>query len=230
MSTQAVSQAAPAALTIAERIKELLGQGLPTNVVASAVGCEASYVSQLMEQEDFRNAVLISRAGKAEGAVKRDNKWDEIEAAALERAGSLVNLVSRPGDLIRIAAMANAAKRRATEFANGSETASVVVNLTLPQAAVIHFQMNSQAQVVEVDGRSMAPLPSKNLHQRLQERTADRITAGVVDVKIPELGAPIAVSLEKQTERKRVVSILEQIGFADEAVPVPNIMNLQHES
>lgn len=219
-----MSDAAPIALTIAERIKELLGQGLPTNVVASAVGCEPSYVSQLMEQEDFKNAVLVARAGKAEGAVKRDNKWDEIESAALERAGSLVSLVSRPSDLIRIAAMANAAKRRSTEFANGSESASVTVNLTLPASAVVHFQMNAQAQVVEVDGQSMAPLPSKQLHEKLRERAAERNSAGVVDVKLPELSAPIP-TLQQQTERKRVVSILEQIGFADEAVPVPNVLN-----
>src|SRR4051812_31102533 len=110
--------------TIAERIKQLLGQGLPTGIVASAVGCDPSYISQLLEDSTFHNDVLLLRAGKAEKAVARDNKWDDIEQRAIERASTLIDYVSRPNDLVRIAALANAAKRRSTEFANGSESAA----------------------------------------------------------------------------------------------------------
>lgn len=204
-------------MDLADRIKSMLGQGLPSTVVASAVGCDPSYISQLMETEEFKNEVLIARAGKAEDSVKRDSKWDSVEDMALDKAISMLPLVHKPGDLIRIAQMANAAKRRATEFANGSEGAAPTVNLTLPPGASIIFQMNQQAQVVEIDGRSTAPLPTQHLTKLVAQRQLERdTTGGIVEVAIPR-----AV----QNERKKVESILEAIGFSEEAVEVPNVMS-----
>ncbi len=202
-------------MELADRIKELLGQGLQQSIVASAVGCDPSYISQLMEREEFKNDVLVARAGKAEGGVKRDNSWDEVEDKALARALETIHLIHRPTDLIRIAAMANTAKRRATESSNGSESASATVNLVLPKGANVIFQMNSQAQVVEVDGRSTAALPTQHLTKMMAERREEKAQQGVVEVAIPR-----AIT----NERKKVQTILEQIGFSEEPVPVPALM------
>ncbi len=202
-------------MDLADRIKSMLGKGLPSTVVASAVGCDPSYVSQLMEREDFKSEVLVARAERAEDSVKRDSKWDQIEDAALDKALETIKFVSKPSDLVRVAQMANAAKRRATEFANGSEGAAPTVNLTLPAGASIIFQMNQQSQVVEIDGRSTAPLPTQHLTKLVAERQKDRDTSGVVEVAIPR-----AI----ENEKKKVQTILEQIGFSDEPVPVPSVM------
>jgi hypothetical protein len=202
--------------TLAERIKQLLGQGLTSTVVASAVGCEPSYISQLLEDPTFHQDVLLLRAQRAEGGVQRDTKWDEIESKALERAANLVDYVSRPNDLIRIAAMANAAKRRASELSGGSESAAQTVNIILPQSAALHLQMNSQSQVVEIDGRSMTALPTKNLVAQLANRKQQREELGTVTIEAPRL--PDA------RERKKVESILDQIGYSDEPVPVARVI------
>jgi len=202
-------------MDLKHRICEMLGQGLPTGVVASALGCDPSYISQLMEDQEFKDKVLIARATKAEGNVARDTKWDEIEDAALNKAKDLIPLVSRPGDLIRIAAMANSAKRRSTELANGSETAAPTVVLNLPQAAVVHFQMNSSAQVIAIDGRSMQAMPTNKLAELVKDK---REEGEVTDVEIPT-----AV----RVERKKVMSTLEAIGFSDSPPPVVNVLQQQ---
>lgn len=207
--------------TLAERIKKLLGQNLPTSVVASAVGCDPSYVSQLLEDEEFKNEVLLARAKRAEGAIARDQLWDSVENMALDKAVQMIPLVSRPNDLVRLAAMANAAKRRSAEYSGAQETGSAVVNIVLPSIAAVHFQMNAQAQVVEVDGRSTAPLATKNLATMMKERKEIRDAQGIVEVAIPKLEAPSTV---ERTEKKKVQSILESIGYADETVPVTKII------
>jgi hypothetical protein len=214
----------PVADTLAERIKKLLGQGLTGSVVAAAVGCDPSYISQLLDDEDFKRDVSILRASNAEGAVKRDRSWDQVEDMALDKAIQMLPLVSRPSDLVRLAAMANAAKRRATEFAGGSENAAPVVNLVLPHAASIHFQMNANSQVVEVDGRSMAALPTKHLADKLKERRDGREAAGVIDVMPALPNVQLQPAQVVSTERKKVASILENIGYADEPVPVPKVL------
>lgn len=199
-----------------ERIKELLGKGLSGSVVSSAVGCDPSYISQLLEQEDFREAVQVLRAKGAQGALERDGNWDDLEARTLEKLSKTIDMVYRPADLIKIAQIANSAKRTAKELSNDGGSAGAPVTLILPNVATLHFQMNAQAQVVEVEGRSLAALPTKQLQERLAERRIGREAAGVVDVPIP--------STAVLTERRKVVSVLEQIGFSDEAVPVPRVM------
>lgn len=210
-----VDDARMTAETISERIKQLLGSGLSTSVVASSVGCEPSYVSQLLENDDFHNEVLALRAGKAEALVARDGNWDTIEDLALKRAADVLPFVTRPQELIRIAAMANSAKRRATDFSAGSESASSTVTLVFPESAAIHFQMNMNAQVVDVDGRSLQALPTKKLVEQLAQRRVAREEAGTVDVVVPRA---------LPAERKKVESILEAIGYSDEAVPVQKVM------
>lgn len=214
---------APATGTLAERIKQLLGQNIPGSMVASAVGCDPSYVSQLMEDENFKREVLTLRAERAEGAVKRDNSWDNVEQMALDKATQMLPLVSRPSDLIRIAAMANAAKRRSAEYGGAGENSAPTVTLSLPASATVHLQMNIQSQVVEIDGRSLAALPTKHLVEKLKERREARNQQGeIVDVKMPQLSAPVPTVVS--TERKKVESILERIGYADEPVPVPKLL------
>lgn len=212
-------------MDLSERIKELLGQGLTTSVVASAVGCDPSYVSQLLDNQEFHNDVLVARATKAEASVRRDTKWNDIEDLALAKAAELLPLVHRPADLVRMAAMANAAKRRATEFAGGNESASSTVNIVLPASATVLLQMNSNSQVVDVDGRSTMALPAKHLLEQLEARKLGREHAGVVTIESPRApsnGQP--VSTARTNERKKVMTILEQIGFSDQAEPVLNVL------
>lgn len=201
-------------MELADRIKQLLGRGLSGTVVASAVGCDPSYISQLMENEEFKTEVLALRAGDAEAALGRDDRWNRIEDKALEKMEQLLPLVTRPTDVIRIAQMANAAKRTARELAHGNESSGATVNLILPESAVIHFQMNSNAQVVEVDGRSMQALPTNQLTKQLADRREQRQV-------LTDMRVPTAVT----NERKKAVSTLEAIGFSeDSVVDVPNIL------
>jgi len=211
-----------ASMELAERILQLLGRGLSGSIVASAVGCDPSYISQLMEDTEFRRKVQELRATGAEEAIARDGRWDSLEQKALEKMEAVIPLVTRPADIIRIAQIANAAKRTAKELANGSDTSAPIVQLIMPQSAVIHFQMNTAAQVVEVDGRSMAPLPTKHLQEVMKEKQQLRLTNSD-NGEITQVEIPQAVV----RERRKVESVLEQIGFADEAVPVENILDMQ---
>lgn len=227
MEQPEVLDSAPTSGTLSERIQELLGSGITASVVATTVGCDPSYISQLMENEEFSNGVAVLRAGKAEAGVRRDNKWDEIEDLALERTLQNLQFVHKPTDLVRVAMMANNAKRRAATFTGDSAAAAPTVVLNFPVAAVgsiINLQINSESQVVEVDGRSMAPLPTKHLQQMVAERRKEREAAGIVDVEIPQVGAQQPTKQLSGQERKKVVSLLEQIGGADVAVPVPKVV------
>jgi hypothetical protein len=211
-------------MELQDRVKELLGKGLSGSVVASALGCDPSYVAQLMSEDEFRAAVTNMRAQGAETALKRDSKWDGLEDQMLDKLTMLVPMVTRVSDLARIAQIANNAKRTAKELANSNDTAAPTVTLVLPEAATVRFITNHSAQVVEVEGRSMAALPTKHLQTVMDERKKERLQL----VHTPN--TVIDVPAVQQAERKKVLSILEQIGFAEEATDVQDVLNGSHES
>lgn len=203
---------------IADDIKELLGQGLSNSVVASAVGCSPSYITQLMEDEEFAREVQLRLAGKAKEGIARDGKWDDLENATLDRLKQVVHLVTRPSDLVRIAGIANNAKRMARELGNTGDITAPIVNLNLPEGAVIKFQMNSQAQVVEIDGRSTAALPTNQLARLLAEKKQKQLENSPNDI--------LDVSPARKSEKKRIESVLESIGFAEDPPEVPQLLRV----
>jgi transcriptional regulator with XRE-family HTH domain len=204
--------------SLADRILELLGQGLSGSVVAAAVGVTPAYVSQLLEDEDFRLEVSIKRAGKAEAAVDRDNTWDKIEKAAIDKMAQLMPMITRPADLIRIAQIANTAKRTAKELEGTDSGAAPVVQLIVPQAAIIHFKMNAESQVIEIDARSTEALPTQQLQKNLAARRAARLQ------QLVEVEATGHRMLPDKAEKRKIASTLDAIGYSEEAEEVQNVM------
>ncbi len=202
---------------IGDRLLELLGAGLSASVAASAVGVTPGYVSQLMEEEDFRLEVQIRRAGKAQAAIAVDESWDSVEKQAIDRMKQMMPMITKPADLIKIAEIANRAKRTARELEGADGGAAPTVSFTIPAGAEVHFQMNSSSQVIQIDGRSTEALPIQQLQKRLAERKEQRAAIGTTD--------PLQISdVAVKQEKKKVASTLEAIGFSEEAEEVVNVM------
>ena len=149
-----------------ERIVTLLGQGLSAEVVATAVGCDPSYISQLLSQDEIHKRVSELRVQSLQAATKRDNKWDSIEDKLLDAMSEKVdNMASfmKPGDLIRFLSVVNAAKRRGAQAQDAMTINNTTVNLTIPQRALQQFVVNSVNQVVQVGEQTLLTLPSQNI-------------------------------------------------------------------
>lgn len=161
-------------MTSQERIISLLGQGLSAEIVATAIGCDPSYISQLLSNEEIHRKVSELRIQNLQAATQRDNKWDSIEDKLLEAMAAKVESSAdfmKPGDLIRFLAVVNAAKRRGAQTQETMVVNNTIVNLTIPQQAVRMFTMNSSNQVIQVEGQSMLTLPSTNMRDLAKTKT-----------------------------------------------------------
>lgn len=133
-----------------ERILQLLGQNFPASVVASAVGVDESYVSQLLSQEAFAQAVQERRFLATQKSVQLDDKYDSIETKLLEKLEKSIPLIVRPHDITKTLQMVNSAKRRSTPLSTGANVTQNIVNLVLPTAILNRFVSNGNNQIVEV--------------------------------------------------------------------------------
>ncbi len=163
-----------------DRIIDMLGQGLSATQVASAVGCDDSYISQLIADEGVSEKIQALRAENFSKYVELDRRVDEAEAEALTKLASLAQYITKPTEAARVYNVLNQAKRRTVDQVNQQQAVAQTVTLDLPAAVRVSFTLTNDKQVIEIEGRSMTTLPSRNLASKLEQRNASRLLDMVV--------------------------------------------------
>lgn len=158
------------------RIKELLGTGLGNEIVATAVGCDPSYITQLLADEEFAGAVSELRATALTANSARDRKIDTIEDLLIDQMHEAVEMkqIYKPQDILRSFAVINAAKRRGVPAHQALVINNNIVNLQIPEAVVKNFTVNTHGEVVDVEGETLVTMPAHNLLKKLAESRGDK--------------------------------------------------------
>lgn len=161
-----------------EKIKELLGNGLTNDVVATAVGVTPAYISQLMSDERFAEEVVSLRTVTLTAATSRDRGYDDIEQALLTKLSDVVNsgMIYKTQELLRAIQVINQAKRRGATSQNPLiQTTDKIVTLNMPTVVINSYKTDGKGEVVEVttsEGKSqtLATMPAVALMQRLSAK------------------------------------------------------------
>jgi len=156
-----------------DQIRDLLGSGLSNDIVATAVGCDPSYISQLLSDPEFADAVTTLRMQSLTAANKRDATVDGIEDKILKRLDDAVssNLIYKPQDLLRAFQVVNAAKRRGVPAHENVTINNKIVNLNIPTKVIQNFTIDARGEVVEVEGQTMVTMPA---HQLLNSLASEK--------------------------------------------------------
>lgn len=149
--------------------KEMLGMGMKAVNVAAALGCDPSYISQLLAEPGFAQEVAAKRIEHAKRGAEADELADDIELSALKQLKRMMGFVTKPMDLLRIAEGANKLKRRTASDLQPSSSAANIVNVILPPVMVKNFTVSENNEVIEVDGQSLLTLPSQNFRQMVKD-------------------------------------------------------------
>lgn len=157
-----------------ERALQLLGKAnLSNEVVASTLGCDPSYISQLMSEEDFREKVTAMRALALTANTERDAKADAIEDRILDRLQEQIEYIVRPSELLNAYRVVNAARRRGVASGEAQVINNNVVNLVLPGVVTSQFKTNGMNEVVEVSERPLITINSNTLLRQVATEHPD---------------------------------------------------------
>lgn len=158
-----------------DQVKELLGCGLSNEVVASAVGCDPSYISQLLSDENFAAEISALRVTALAANNQRDKSINSIEDALLVKLHELVegNMIYKPDQVLRAFHVVNNAKRRGVAAHEGQVVNNTVVNLQIPRSVVNNFVVDARGTVVEVEGQTMVTMPAHQLLRTLAQEKVD---------------------------------------------------------
>lgn len=155
-----------------EQVKELLGSGLGPEVVASAVGCDVSYISQLLSDEAFASEVATLRTVALTANSKRDLSLNAIEDKLITKLSEAVeeNAFYKPKDLLHAVAVINRAVRRGAPVSHAGAVVNTVIQLQLPAPVIQRFITSRTNEVIEVDGNTMVTMPAHQLLRNLAAR------------------------------------------------------------
>lgn len=124
--------------------------GLDPEAIANTLGIERAEIEELMESPEYRDIRLLVGAEQAKERIERDYGWDGLENTALRKLSRNAELENDTDTLLRIAAVANRATRRAAppkESVLDPSQAGARVPLTLTKRYT--EKLNSDGSMIE---------------------------------------------------------------------------------
>lgn len=193
-----------------ERALSYLVAGCSQEQTARALGCEPSVISYFMSADDsFAQQVADAELLRRHKYNKIDDRWDSIEAKALEKLEEMSEYITQPGALLKLATQANAAKRRGSTAPVGTNiTNQQIVQLQLPAVMLQAMKMNQQSQIVQAGQQELVTIQSgslKALAEKFRETESEAPNVSNATVKQIPHASP-AVTLNGVTPARQTVS------------------------
>lgn len=158
-----------------ERALELLGQGIPPEMVASAIGVTVSRISQLVSDPEFSARVAELRFQNLSAHTTRDKKYDTLEDELISKLSDLTPFMVRPMEILKAIQIINAAKRRGASAPEHVVSQSTVINLVMPTQIIKKFTVNTQNQVIKAGDQELITVQSGNMQKLLQSHASKQV-------------------------------------------------------
>jgi len=151
-----------------DRICKLLGQGIEGHRVAAAVGCDPSYISQLLADDNFKAKVQDYKLANLTEATERDKRYDKLEDKLLSKIEQDIDnnplAFKTTTEKVRNLVAINSLKRRGANSDNNVHTVSnTVVNLMLPTQLLQRYVKDINNQIVQAGDKNLLTMQSSNM-------------------------------------------------------------------
>lgn len=181
-------------MAIRDRLINFLATGMTQEEAARTVGCDPSYVSQLLSTDDF-----VQDLDQAKKQLVKDAQAEEQEARMNKLEDVLVNSLMQNAPFASFSEVTKAMEmliraKTAKAMREGKIQGPVFqqnnfINLSLPQAAAPEIVLNTQKEIIAVGEKTLAPMPAKgvkNLFTILEEKkkkAAEQATQAFLDAQ-----------------------------------------------
>lgn len=155
----------------------LIAQNIPQHQVASTLGVEESYVSQIASDEENQEELerlRLQYKATAEKVERFDELLEKTEEVYLENIAKRAPLANLQQSLQAFRVLTGARRRRETTQAPAGVNAAISVNITMPVQVLPAYVKNAQNEIVEVNGQTMVSATAKDVDRLLEIKTGIR--------------------------------------------------------
>lgn len=184
-----------------DQVIKLLKAGCRPTDVAAAVGCDISYVSQILDPQTPEGvAIALHRIQALAENADIDAKYDSIEKRLLDgldlKLDQGVHFL-KVETILRAIQTVNSAKRKNTVQEHAGMVINNVINLTVPQAFVKNYQVSPTNEVVAVGRQELISMPAAKILEAVKAK-------GVSDGEGKPKDSGRATDLERRVEAATV--------------------------
>lgn len=158
-----------------EKALELLSSGYEQVQVASALGVTEGRISQIIANPLFAEKLAELKFVQMKKHNETDNKYDKLEAKALDQLERSLPLVMDPMKLTNIVSRLNQAKRRGSTSPDSIVRKNPTIRLNISQAVINRFAVNGHNQVVTAaigdQSQDLVTIQSGGVQRLLNEHT-----------------------------------------------------------
>jgi len=162
--------------TTEDRALTLLGQGVPPQAVANALGVDISRISQLLSEESFAQKVVEKKFEALSKNNERDGSIDSIEDRLIKKLGDCLPFMTRPMELVKAFQVINAAKRRGSAAPDPVMQNQTIIQLNIPTIILNKFSTNINNQVIQVGDQSLLTIPSGQMAKLAELKNVPTLT------------------------------------------------------
>ena len=152
-----------------ERVATLLASGLKPSNVASIVGCSPARISQLLQEEGFKN-LLANKSAEVEAS---DVEEKTLNAKYHAAEHSLLNLILEMAPTAELRDVTNALKvvserqdklkTRMNPVQQGNVITQQFVQINIPVHSLPEVVINEQRQILSINEQNLAPMTSEGV-------------------------------------------------------------------
>jgi hypothetical protein len=146
--------------TTEERAMDLLGKGIPPNVVANTLGVDISRISQYLSDDKFALKVVEKKFAALAKHNEHDDNIDNTEAILLKKIKDSLPFITRPMEMVRAFQILNQAKRKGQSVPETLTNQQKIIQLNIPQILIDKFQTNIHNQVTQVGQQTLVTIQS----------------------------------------------------------------------
>jgi ribosome-binding protein aMBF1 (putative translation factor) len=157
--------------TSKDQIAKYLALGYKATEVAQIFNLSDGYISQLSQEEGFKELVNIERAKRNTRAIKIDETYELIEEYATDTILARAKQgFYKPTELLAVAAMANKASRKSAPGPQAESGDGLYARITLPANLLgIEIIRTAQNQVLRVGETSLNPMSKSSLNNLAED-------------------------------------------------------------
>ena len=179
-------------MSVKSQVCALASAGVKQEVIASRLNISASYVSQLLQEEELRAKVTKAQLEVLDSRTQRDAQYDAIEDIILEKTKKIASSLYKPQDILRALQAINKAERRGASSQQLAEITraqeSSVITLDLPERVKSRVVKSQTKEIVSVDGRVLITKDSRLLLEEIQaEMSAPELPLDPYDVDLGDI-------------------------------------------
>lgn len=148
----------------------LLGRGTSPLATASILGVSPSLISQFLEDDTFKSALADMLAERELAASIRDEAIDKLEDRAIEKVEAVLDYITKPMEAVALLKTINSLNRTGIKHGAVADQARDSIKIDLPKNIVkmkVAIEVDSNNQVIEVEGRGMQTMDHQTLMQEL---------------------------------------------------------------